>query len=69
MYNEYEIRPLPLSVPAWRSRVKAFLQANGLRLEEVDYYAGVFKHGSDEDILAGGGLKGDVIKCVAVGKD
>lgn len=69
MYNEYEIRPLPLSVPAWRSRVEAFLQANGLRLEEVDYYAGVFKHGSDEDILAGGGLKGDVIKCVAVGKD
>ena len=69
MYNEYEIRPLPLSVPAWRSRVEAFLQANGLRLEEVDYYAGVFKHGSDEEILAGGGLKGDVIKCVAVGKD
>ena len=69
MYNEYEIRPLPLSVPAWRSRVEDFLQVNGLRLEEVDYYAGVFKHGSDEEILAGGGLKGDVIKCVAVGKD
>ena len=67
MYNEYEIRPLPLSLASCRKRVEEFLAANDLRLEEVDYYAGVFKHGNEDEILAGGGLKGDVMKCVAVG--
>lgn len=67
MYNEYEIRPLPLSVASCREQVERFLQSNGLRLDAVDYYAGVFKHGDDETILAGGGLQGDVMKCVAVG--
>ncbi|MBR5657077.1 MAG: triphosphoribosyl-dephospho-CoA synthase [Prevotella sp.] len=67
MYNEYEIRPLPLSLASCRKRVEDFLAANDLRLEEVDYYAGVFKHGNEDEILAGGGLKGDVMKCVAVG--
>lgn len=66
MYNEYEIRPMPLSVAHVRRQVAAFLESNGLRLEETDYYVCVFKMGDDETILAGGGLCGDVIKCVAV---
>lgn len=66
MYNEYEIRPIPLSVPHCRSLVASFLESNGLRLDEVDYYACVFKMGNDEEILAGGGLSEDIIKCIAV---
>lgn len=66
MYNEYEIRPLPLSVASCREQVERFLSDNGLRLDDIDYYAGVFRQG-DDTLLAGGGLKGDVVKCVAVG--
>ena len=66
MYNEYEIRPMPLSLPYCRKRVELFLAKNGLRLDEVDYYACVFRLGDDEEILAGGGFKGRVIKCIAV---
>lgn len=66
MYNEYEIRPMPLSVKPCRMRVERFLNENGLRLDEVEYYACVFKQGNDEEILAGGGLYHDIIKCVAV---
>ncbi len=44
-----------------------FLAANGLRLEEVDVYL-VCKN-EDGDILAGAGLKGDVLKCIAVSAD
>lgn len=68
MYSEYEIRQLHLSIPRQRRMVEDFLQANALRLDEVDYYAGVFALDGDE-ILAGGGLKGDVIKCLAVRTD
>lgn len=66
MYNEYEIRPMPLSLPHCRKQVELFLADNGLRLDDVDYYACVFRLGDDEQILAGGGLKGRVIKCIAV---
>ena len=66
MYNEYEIRPMPLSLPHCRKQVEMFLADNGLRLDDVDYYACVFRLGDDEQILAGGGLKGRVIKCIAV---
>ena len=48
--------------------VEAFLQGNALRMDDMDYYAAVFALGGDE-ILAGGGLKGGVIKCVAVRPD
>lgn len=65
MNNEYELRQLPLSLPIVRKRVERFLSGNGLRLDDVDYYAGVFRLGDDE-ILAGAGLKANVIKCVAV---
>lgn len=65
MYTEYEIRQLPLTLRAYRQRVERFLAENSLRLDDVDYYAGVYAVGDDE-LLAGGGLKGNVIKCVAV---
>ena len=65
MYTEYEIRQLPLTLRAYRQRVERFLAENSLRLDDVDYYAGVYAVGDDE-LLAGGGLKGNVIKCIAV---
>ena len=65
MFSNYEIRQVPLSLKSSRQKVVNFLAANGLRLEEVDYYAGVFA-GDDDELLAGGGLSGDVLKCIAV---
>ena len=55
MYSEYEIRQMRLSIPRQRRMVEAFLQDNALRLDDVDYYAGVFRVDGDE-MLAGGGL-------------
>ncbi len=68
MYSEYEIRQMRLSIPRQRRMVEAFLQDNALRLDDVDYYAGVFRVDGDE-MLAGGGLKGSVVKCLAVRSD
>lgn len=65
MFNNFEIRQVPLSLKSSRQKVVNFLAANDLRLEEVDYYAGVFA-GDDDELLAGGGLSGDVLKCIAV---
>ncbi len=65
MYTEYEITQLPLSLKSCRTRLEQFLAHNELRIDEVDYYAVVTRLGDDK-ILAGGGLKGDIIKCIAV---
>jgi len=64
MFDNLEILDMPLSLGSNKAKVEAFLANNGLRLEPVDYYATI----EDEsgDILAGGGLSGDVIKCIAV---
>ena len=64
--NNFEICDMPLSLKSNRTRVERFLADSGLRLEDVDYYAAV----TDEDgnIIAGGGLQGNVIKCIAVGE-
>lgn len=64
MFSEYDIRELPLSLDFNRQRVERFLSANGLRLDPVDTYVGVFN--ADEELVGGGGLDGDIIKCVAV---
>lgn len=53
------------AIPRQRRRIEGFLQANGLRYDDVDYYAALVDESSDE-IVASGGLKGGVIKCVAV---
>ena len=50
--------------PFFRNKVEGFLRANGLRMETLDVYYTL--QNTDGDILAGAGLAGDVIKCVAV---
>ncbi len=64
MYMDYEIRQIPLSLKFEKKRVEEFLTHNGLRLEETDYYAGVFS--CDDELLAAGGLQGNILKCLAV---
>ncbi len=64
MYEEFEIRQIPLSLNFEKKRTEEFLKRNGLRLEDVDYYAGVFN--CDDEMLAGGGLQGNILKCIAV---
>ena len=64
IYEEKQIQELPLSVPLFRKKVEDFLKTNGLRLEKVDLYIAI--QDADEQILAGGGLAGDTIKCIAV---
>ena len=65
MYNEYEIRTVPISLNHCRRDVSEFLHSNGLRLDDVDYYACIYQLG-DDTIVAGGGLKRNTIKCIAV---
>lgn len=60
-----EIIQLNPAIPRQRRRIEKFLGDNGLRLDDVDYYAALVDETTDE-IVAGGGLKGGVIKCVAV---
>ena len=60
-----ELIQLNPSIPRQRRRIELFLDDNGLRLDDVDYYAALVDETTDE-IVAGGGLKGGVIKCVAV---
>lgn len=60
-----ELIQLNPSIPRQRRRIEQFLGDNGLRLDDVDYYASLVDETTDE-IVAGGGLKGGVIKCVAV---
>ena len=62
--NIVEIQSIPLSSTRFRRQVEDFLATNGLRLEVVDNYFCVLDE--DGSIVAGAGLKGDVIKCVAV---
>ncbi|MBQ9577077.1 MAG: [Muribaculaceae bacterium] len=66
MYDNFEICDMPLSLKSNRARVERFLADSGLRLEDVDYYAVVTD--DDGNIIAGGGLQGNVIKCIAVGE-
>jgi len=49
-----------------RRRVEVFLSANGLRLAPLDRYVVISRDEDGDEILAGGGLDGNVIKCVAV---
>ena len=66
MYDNFEICDMPLSLKSNRTRVERFLADSGLRLEDVDYYVAVTD--DDGNIIAGGGLQGNVIKCIAVGE-
>ena len=62
--TEKDIQEIPLTSPYFRAKVERFLEENGLRLEVLDYYYAT--QSADGSILAGAGLAGDVIKCVAV---
>ncbi len=64
--NRHYISEAPLSLNSVRRRVEAFLAANGLRLAPLDRYVVVTRDEDGNEILAGGGLDGNVIKCVAV---
>ena len=67
MYDSnFEICDMPLSLKSNRTKVERFLADSGLRLEDVDYYAAVTD--DNGNIVAGGGLQGNVIKCIAVGE-
>lgn len=66
MYGDRYISLAPLSLPSVRARVESFLAANSLRLDDVDCYATITRSEDSDEILAGGGLKGNVIKCIAV---
>lgn len=55
-----------MSLNSVRRRIEAFLSANGLRLAQLDRYVVVTRDEDADEILAGGGLDGNVIKCVAV---
>jgi [citrate (pro-3S)-lyase] ligase len=63
MFNRFEIKELPLTVKSFHRKAEQFLKSNNLDMDNLDYYAGVF---NDDTLLAGGGLRDDVIKCVAV---
>ena len=63
-YVNQHIQEIPLSSPFFRGKVERFLRANGLRMEALDSYYTL--ENADGDILAGAGLRKDVIQCVAV---
>ncbi len=59
-----EIQTLNPTTPRQRQRIETFLKRNGLRFDDMHYYAAITD--DDGEMIAGGGLKGNVIKCVAV---
>lgn len=66
-YREHNIQELPLSSPFFRQKAERFLGENGLRMEELDVYC-VIENDSGE-ILAGAGIRKDIIKCIAVAEE
>ncbi len=65
MYTEFDLRQVPITLKSSRRKVESFLAANNLRLDDVDYMAAIY-HLDDDEILACGGLKGNLLKCIAV---
>jgi len=66
MCSSHYISSVPLSLSSVRRRVESFLAENGLRIAPLDYYAIVTRNEDSDEILAGGGLEGNVMKCIAV---
>ncbi len=60
------INTVPLSLSSERCRVENFLADNGLRYAPMDTYVTLSEDEDGDRILAGGGLEGNLIKCVAV---
>jgi len=66
-YRNLEISELPLSSQFFSDKVSCFLEAAGLRMDALDTYYAVQSPAGD--ILAGAGISGDIIKCVAVSEE
>lgn len=64
MNVDFDIRPLILTLTRHRDALTKMLERNGLRLDQLDVYYGVFD--SDDELVGGAGAKGNVIKCVAL---
>lgn len=64
MFGEYELRDIALTANSQRRKVEALLRNNGLRLDPLDVFVGIYD--SDDELVGGGGLKGNVIKCVVI---
>lgn len=64
--NRHYISEVPLSLNSVRKRVETFLSSNGLRLATLERYVVISRDEDGDEIIAGGGLDGNVIKCVAV---
>jgi len=62
-----DIQEIPLSSPFFREQVKRFLEANGLRMESLDAYYAI--RDNADAIIAGAGMAGDIIKCLAVAEE
>ena len=65
--TNWDIQEIPLSSPYFSLQVKRFLEANGLRMESLDAYYTV--QDPSGTIIAGAGMAGDVIKCLAVSEE
>ena len=64
--NRHYISEAPLSLNSVRRRIENFLSSNGLRFAALDRYVIISRDEDGDEIIAGGGLDGNVIKCVAV---
>ncbi len=62
-----DIQEIPLTSPFFHKKVERFLRENGLRMEALDVYFTL--QNADGELLAGAGLSGDVVKCVAVSEE
>lgn len=68
MYDDIDLREVPPALTNRRAEVAALLTANGLAANDLPpYYIGAYD--SADRLVAGGGLDGNVIKCVAVSAD
>ena len=64
MYGAADIQEIPLGSAFFHSEVEAFLLANGLRTEALDAYYVI--RDAAGSIVAGAGIAGEVLKCLAV---
>ncbi len=64
MFGDFEIRELPLSLTATKRKVESFLLSQGLRMENLDRYFGIFD--MNDNLVGGGGLQENVVKCIAL---
>lgn len=62
-YDSAEVRQMPLSVISVKTWAEKFLSRFGLKLDTLDYYAGLF---INDEMVGGGGYEGNIIKCVAI---